>query len=303
MTNTNARVIQDDSNFEYAELPDPKTLELGTEVQSKQQQQQKQKANDDADNGDEGADEVNERLTALEKQLKEKDSFIGRQSNEIGHLRDLTDQLLQSRVHQSSSDDSHSSQSTDANVQVSSDDLFENPTEAIQRAVKPLLESTLTQIRDVVGSAKVDSAADQFAKNYPTYREDMANPEFQQFVQASKYRTRLAMAARQNNDFDAASELWDAYAEHKATSQTEEDDDLNAEVDEQAKEAAKRKQAQALNDASTVRSGGKGGSDISQKPVYSAVKLQQMRNSDPDGYYSPAFQELIVEAYREGRVR
>lgn len=298
MANTNARVIQDDSDFEYAELPNPRTLELGSEAQNKQRQQ-KQAASSN-DDGSDDVDPVTARLDALEKQLKEKESFIGRQSSEIGHLRDLADQLLQSQVHKSESV-SHSSPSvSDTNVQISSDDLFDNPTEAIQRAVKPLLESTITRIQDVVGSASVKSAAEQFAKDYPNYQEDMNDPEFQQFVQKSKYRTKLAMTARQNNDFDAATELWEIYAEHKAnTASTVEDE----EVDTQAQEQKKQRTAQALKDASTVRSGGKGGSDISQKPVYAATKLQKMRNDDPDGYYSPAFQALIVEAYREGRVR
>lgn len=231
-------------------------------------------------------DKTPEELVAI---LQAKESMIGRQSQEIGHLRDLSDQLLKSQASMAATVTRSSPQ--EAEVQVSSDEILEKPVEAIRKVVAPLINSAVGEIKQTLAGVAGSTAQAEFARKHPTYQQDMVNPEFQKFVQASPYRLKLATNARQNADFDAAEELWSAWEEHsKASADAGDDDDLQEQQDN-------------LRNAVTVRAGN-GGADAGQaKPIYSAAKLQQMRNTNPDEYYSPAFQKKILQAFRERRVR
>lgn len=288
---TNARIVRADAPDpaqHFTDLPDPHSLELGTEVTTGQQQQATAPVEESSD--------IDKRIAELERQLKDKDTFIGRQSNEIGHLRDLSDQLLKGQT-QASAQVANAS-SAEEEVQLSSDELFENPTKALQRVITPMLRTAVDELRNDVKSVQQETVQTRFARAHPTFEKDMNDPKFVEFVQKSKYRQRLAAKAYQQSDFDAADELWNAWEEVHADDSAAVDDSQGDLENTQNADT----QQQQLRDAQTVRGGG---SDMGNntKPIYSARKLQDMRIQDPDGYYSPAFQKLVVEAYREGRVR
>lgn len=305
MTTTNARTLRDEHPDESAEF-DLSDLTVKETGQQKQQRQQKQ-AQDihNTDDADLPKEFRGKSVSELVNMLQEKEKMIGRQANEIGHLRDLSDQLLNSQTHASSAT-AHSQSQEDSQPnapEITSDDLFENPNEAISRAVSPLIESAVSEIKQSVGGLQATNAAQEFERRHPTYQEDMQDEEFQKFVQQSQYRTRLAAKAHNENDFEAADELWTAWEESKAeSSEAKELDEDEGDREQHQQHDQRQKQ---LRDASTVRSGNgeRGGGGSGNKPVYSARKLQEYRNRDPDGYYDPNFQAEILAAFRDGRVK
>lgn len=299
MSTTNSRVLRDPSDDGaegFTDLPDPRKLALDDNVTvgNAPTKRKRQEANDDLP-----GEFAGKSAAELAKMLTDKESMIGRQSQEIGHLRDLSDQLLRSQL-ASAHNTANSSSTEPEEVQVSGEDILERPVDAIRKVIKPMLDDFGNEIRGAVGGLQASSAAEQFAKRHPTYQQDMTDPGFQTYVQKSNYRIRLAQKAHSGNDFEAADELWSGWEEAQAAKADPEPlanrEDANANKDD---DATRRK---ALNDASTVRAGGESGASAG-KPIYSARKIQEMRNSDPDGYYSPAFQKLLLEAYRDNRVR
>lgn len=300
---TNARHLRDeqpDNDQDFDELPNPDSLSLDADVtightRPKNNKQRSQKKDNQTDSlPKEYQGKSTQELVEI---LRTKEAMIGRQANEIGHLRDLSDQLITSQT--SASRQVSNSQSQQDEVQVSSDDILEDPRGAITRVVSPLINSAVEEIKGTVGGLQTNSAAQQFAQRHPTFEQDMNDPAFQQFVQSSKYRQKLALKAHNNTDFDAADELWTAWEEQRDSLQELDDDDDARSENNQQNDQRRR----ALNDAATVRSGNGEGGAASRKPVYSARKLQDMRNRDPDGYYDPKFQQMILDAYRDGRVR
>ena len=234
----------------------------------------------------------------LIKIIKDKESMIGRQAQEVGHLRDLSDRLLQSQAAVNANISRSSPQEED--VQLSSDDILEHPVDAIRRVVAPMLTEAVGEIKNTVNGVTAKSAMEQFKGRHPTYESDMSDPEFQKYVQASRYRLGLAVKAKDANDLDAADELWTGWEEHRNAQSA--GDDQDSLEQKQQREAQQRQQE--LKDAATMRGGsGEGVSNAGGKKIYSARKLQELRNRDPDAYYAPAFQAALLEAYRENRVR
>lgn len=313
MTNktTNSRLLRDDAagnqQPQFADLPDPRALELGSEAEVGRtaQRQQQQRAGGNDSNVDDDLPEAYRGKSAAElaKIIADKESMIGRQAQEvgtlrqeIGQLRDLSDRLLDRQASASRSasrDEPHPEP-----VQLSGEDLLDSPVDAITRVVAPLLDEKLTPVLSRLDENAALSAEQKFADKHPSYLQDMNDPAFQEYVRKSTYRQQLAAKAFHNSDFGAADELWTGYEEYRKEQAQERDDD----EEKQTQQQQTQQRQQALADAQTVRAGS-GGGDTQSKPVYSARKLQEMRNSDPEGYYSPAFQALITAAFREGRVR
>lgn len=305
MTTTNARTLRDENpdDSQHHDLKDLTVDDGNNQQQNNQKRRNKAQQIHDTDDADLPKEFQGKSVNELVGMLQEKEKMIGRQANEIGHLRDLSDQLLNSQTH-SASATAHSQSQDDSQQapEITSDDLFENPQDAISRAVSPMIESAVSEIKESVGGLQASTAAQEFEKRHPTYQEDMQNEDFQKFVQASQYRSRLAAKAHQNNDFEAADELWTAWEEYQ--SQTSGGDELEDEANKEQHQQHDQRQQQ-LRDASTVRSGNgeRGGGGSGNKPVYSARKLQEYRNRDPDGYYDPNFQAEILAAFRDGRVK
>jgi hypothetical protein len=190
----------------------------------------------------------------------------------------LTDQLLELKRNE---DLSRNGGQVDE-PEITGDDLLTDPAATIEK----LVAKRVSSIEHKLLEQDIRAQEKAFEADFPSYQDDMQDPNFINWISSSNYRKRLVQAA-QSGDFDAARELWGGYSEARTSVKSAPANDGGRE--------------QALRDAAMV-SGAGGGSGPS-KPIYSRHELINKRINDPTGYYDPYFQKLIQEAYREKRVR
>ena len=165
-----------------------------------------------------------------------------------------------------------------------------------------LLNDPLNTVNDVVGAHPAVQANQQrlnqmemqvretqFSQAHKSYKDDVQNPEFQDWVMKSPVRQKLLVSLH-NYNFDAGHELWELWDEHRT-----------------AKTAAEAARTARVGAASTVRAGA---GEPSAKPILSRTKLAelQMRAMSGDAvakqkWEDPSFQAMRLEAYSEGRIR
>jgi len=195
---------------------------------------------------------------------------MGKQANELGEVRRLADELIKSQLHKPTEQ------------VVEEIDIFENPKEAMRRAIEqnPMVQSAALQAEQ----SRKAMAQQQLVSKHPDFNKVVQDSGFTEWVGKSKIRQQLFQQAN-NWDVDAADELFTTYKELRATRQT------------QVSDVEKAARSKAMN-AAGVDSGGTG---ESSKKTYSRQKIMQEMINDPRSYKSK--QEEYMLAYQEGRVR
>jgi hypothetical protein len=209
----------------------------------------------------------------------ELESKLGNQAQELGHLRNLNDQLLDTRV-----TDPHQDSTQDAPT-LEVDDVLNDPTSAINQVVAPHVAGTNSR----VDALEAQVALGAFQGRHPTFQTDQSDPAFQAFVSGSPYRMNLAQKSMQG-DLDAAEELWSAWDENKPASGS---DPAQDEANKAAEETA---------EAMAARGGGEGAASTGTLPIKRA-DLAKIKLEDEDYYYSPEFQKYVQGMYQRGLVR
>lgn len=214
---------------------------------------------------------------------------MGQQSQEIGTLRGLTDQLLDLKR----TDDLAANGVQQELTEISSDDVLLDPRNAISTVASEQISPVNARIDNLESELRMR----EFRDSHPTFLQDQNDPKFQEFVKSSPYRTNLAQkladsAARGRPDVDAAEELWSAW-----------DDVRGTESAGESSSAANTSQGSTqLKDAALASRGG-GDSAATQPKIYSRAKLMDIMINDRERYDSPEFQALLTKAYTEGRVK
>jgi hypothetical protein len=202
-----------------------------------------------------------------------------RQAQDLGQMRRTVDQLvdLESQRHE---------QAAPAPEPVTVDDLWEQPQEAIARAVNPQISGMQHELQ----ALRQEMAEGRLDKKYEGWKQDVATPEFQTWVSEKPYRQRLVTAAQQN-DPDAADELLDMYKDSTSQAQT------NVENQRQAD----------LSNASLERPGApsahSSGGDIFSRNDILERKIAAKQGDNVQDRWLKANAEQIRLAYAEGRVR
>lgn len=228
-------------------------------------------------------DEIPERyrgksLKQLAEELEHANKSMGRYANELGEVRKLADELIKSQlVPQKQAD------------KPSEVDFFENPQEAIRRAVE--MNPEVQAAKQYAVAARQAQAKAEFERKHPDFGQVLQEQEFGSWLQKSKVRMDLWQKAA-NFDVDAADELFSTYKELKAV-KTVKQQATQAAVSETEKAA--RKDAMQ---AASVQTGGTG--EVGRK-IYRRADLINLRLRDPAKF--AAMQDDIDAAYREGRVR
>lgn len=169
------------------------------------------------------------------------------------------------------------------------DDLYDNP----ERAIEQVVEQSPTSKRVTELEAQLLALAHkekvvELSGKYPTWKEDIKNPEFLDWIKASPARTRMAIAG-DRGDFDSANDLLELWANHTSKEQ------------EVQNQLSREKQ---FRDA-TLESSSPVGVDIEN--VYSRSDLLTRRMAAKRGdqeqiRYLQANSESIALAYEEGRL-
>ena len=210
--------------------------------------------------------EVAKYAAAIEKRLS-------KQGQELGEVRKLADELLRSQLMATKQPEAEAPKEVD---------FFENPQEAIRRAVES--NPRVQAAEQYALQAQREAARNKFVSLHPDATEIIQDQGFADWIRASKVRQHLFQAA-ENYDLDAANELFSTFKELRAVKIQR-----TAEVDTKARDSAMR--------AAAVETGGSG---ESSKKVYRRSDLIRLKIKDPARYES--MQDEIYAAYSEGRVR
>jgi hypothetical protein len=213
------------------------------------------------------------------------ESSHGRMANELGTQRQLTDRLLDLKR------TGDLQANTPAKVKVTRDDILaDDPTPSIERLIdarlKPLtdaLDQRLTQ----VSASNLEAV---FVSKHPDYQQVAADPEFVKWVQASNLRVRAAQAAK-GGDFSSADILLSEFKQERTRRVAAKQESREVDL-EGARQVGLESGTSADNTQS--KKGGK---------VYRRSELIKLRMDDPERYYSDDFQQVILKAYSEGRVK
>lgn len=199
-------------------------------------------------------------------------TIIGKQGNELGEVRRLADELIKSQIHKPKE------QEVSREI-----DFFENPQEAIKRAVETNPE--VQEAKKYAIQARQEQARLKLLSEHPDALSLAQSEEFNSWVNKSAVRKELLGRAHNNFDVDAANELFSTYKELKAVRNT------------QITDAEKSARKQAINSAE-VDSGGSG---EKSKKVFKRTELLEKMAHDKKWYQ--ANKDEIAIAYAEGRVR
>ena len=207
----------------------------------------------------------------IAKMHQEAEKLLNRHAQEVGEVRKLADELIKSQL-----------KPKHVEAPIAEVDFFENPQEAIRRAVET--NPSVLEARQMAGQVKQNQAVQQLAAKHPDFVDVVGNGEFQDWIKASKVRTAL-FAQADSYDVDAADELLSTFKELKALKT------------QKVTEVDKTSRNQALRAASVDT----GGSGETSKKVYRRADLINLRIRDPGKYEAMA--DEILAAYSEGRVK
>ncbi len=201
---------------------------------------------------------------------------MGRQANEVGEIRKLADELIKAQL-----------QKPNEVEQPKEVDFFENPQEAIRRAVE---SNPKVQAAEAYAmQAQKAMAKQQLQQMHPDLGRIVTDPAFQQWVTASPVRKQLMQQADQSYDLAAANELLSTFKEIRQVKQQVQQ--------RQVSEFDQTTRNQALK-AAAVDTGGSG--ETSRK-VYRRADLIRLKMNDPSRY--EAMNDEILQAYADGRVK
>lgn len=216
---------------------------------------------------------------------------VSQLGNEVGQLRKLADQLLELKK------ENVKEPEKEPHKPVTVDEIFSDPDLAIRKTVES--SGAAQKAQDAVSrveNIERQLALKAFESSYPTYKQDLSDSAFQDWVQANSARKELFRRA-DNFDVASAEALWQMWGEYKELKSITE-----------RREQAKNKRSEALSAARTVAD-----SPIdtgSRSPVYSRAKLMELQTKATLGdtsararWNDPAFQSELLKAYAEGRVR
>ena len=171
------------------------------------------------------------------------------------------------------------------NEKITEEDFFEDP----NKSVNSLIENhpKFQEFQQFQAQQQANSSKAQLEQTHPDFMDIVQDTGFQDWVQASKFRTNLFQEADAYN-YEAADELLTHWKERSMIDKTEE-------VKEQ-QEATRKKALKTGKSESKVSSESTAG-----KKTYRRADLIRLKATDPNRYADLA--DEIYEAYAEGRVK
>ena len=210
---------------------------------------------------------------------------IGRQANEVGTYRELVSSLTDVKR----TNDLSQADTTEETqpVEVTSDDLFDNPTDAIKRVVERVVQESIAPLQQNQVNTELAAEVQALANDFPDAEALGTDPEFNDFVTRAPHRIADATAWIETKDVNAARRLLTDFKEFKG---------LRAPV--QKDEAESNSGVEAARKAATES----GRSSSGAKSVKKLSKREVMKvfNNDRDRYDTPAFQKMLTQHARNG---
>ena len=207
---------------------------------------------------------------------------LGRKSQEIGELRQLSDSFLKAEI---SRNDTQTSQATQNSNNETEEDFYDDPSKAVNSLIDN--HPKFQEFQQFQAKQQQETSKAQLEQTHPDYVDIIQDSGFQDWVQASKFRTNLFQEADKYN-YEAADELLTHWKERSVVDKT-------AEVKEQ--QAATRKKALKTGKTESRSSA----ESTAGKKTYRRADLIRLKTTDPQRYADLA--DEIYNAYAEGRVK
>ena len=214
----------------------------------------------------------------LVRMHQEAEKLLGRQSSEVGELRQVVDSYIQTQLSQQQAPNQQQDETVDEV------DFFSDPETAVKRAIEN--HPKIKEAEAVSNEYKKTNALTQLQSNHPDMKEILQDTNFSEWIKASKIRTQLFMQADKQFDYEAANELFSLWKERR-------------DVVQKTATLEKQERKQAVKKASTGSA--TGSSEKVTRKIYRRADIIKLMRTDPERYQS--LSEEIMKAYQEGRVR
>jgi len=210
---------------------------------------------------------------------QELEKFSGKQSTEVGELRKVVDDYIQTQL--STQQAPQQQQQFDDEDDV---DFFVDPKTAVSRAIDN--HPRIKEAQAYTEQYKKQATLAQLQQKHPDMESVLQDPKFAEWIKGSKVRTQLFVQADQMYDYDAADELFSNWKERN-------------QVVQQTAQAEKAARKSAVKSATTGNA--RGTAEGSRKKVYRRADIIKLMRTDPERYQS--LSDELLKAYAEGRVR
>ncbi len=207
---------------------------------------------------------------------QEAEKLLGKQSSEVGELRKVVDDYIQTQLSEQAPQQSEPEQEEI--------DFFSEPDKAVARAIDN--HPKIKEAEKISNQYRQSTAMAELQRRHPDMNEVLKNEKFVDWIKGSKIRQQLFVQADQQYDYEAADELFTLWKERQqVVSQTA------------ATEKTERKKAVKAASTGNVRGSG----EQSAKKVYRRSDIIKLMKEDPERYMS--LSNEIMAAYADGRVR
>ena len=206
---------------------------------------------------------------------QEAEKLLGKQSSEVGELRKVVDDYIQTQL------STQETQATQADEEI---DFFSDPDKAVERAINN--HPKIKEAEQISNQYRQSTAMNKLQTKHPDMQGILQDEKFAEWIKGSKIRQQLFVQADQQYDYDAADELFSLWKERQ-------------QVVTQTVANEKQQRKQAVKSASTGNARGSG--EQRARKVYRRADIIKLMRTDPDRYQ--ALSDEIMQAYKEGRVR
>jgi hypothetical protein len=207
---------------------------------------------------------------------QEAEKLLGKQSSEVGELRKVVDDYIQTQLSEQAPQQSEPEQEEI--------DFFSDPDRAVARAIDN--HPKIREAEQISTQYRQSTAMAELQKRHPDMQDILQNNKFADWIKGSKIRQQLFVQADQQYDYEAADELFTLWKERQ-------------QVVGQTAATEKNERKKAVKAASTGNVRGSG--EQSAKKVYRRSDIIKLMKEDPERYMS--LSNEIMAAYAEGRVR
>jgi hypothetical protein len=216
----------------------------------------------------------NKSLEEVVRMHQEAEKLIGKQAQEVGEIRKLSDELIKQNL---------GSKQQRVQEEESEVDFFQDPQKAVQATIDK--HPDVLAARQASMDFKRMQVQQKLAQEHPDFSQVVGDSEFQNWVKGSSVRLALYAKADSEFDYDSANELLSTFKQLRG---------VKAKETEKASDATRAKNMKAAQvDV--------GGSGESSKRVYRRADLIRLKMTDPVRHES--LSDEIMQAYSEGRVR
>jgi hypothetical protein len=218
-----------------------------------------------------------EELVQMHQELEK---FSGKQSTEVGELRKVVDDYIQTQLSvQQAPQQQQYQDDNDDDV-----DFFVDPKTAVSRAIDN--HPKIKEAQAYTQQYKQQATLAQLKSSHPEMEQILQDPKFAEWIKGSKVRTQLFVQADQAYDYDAANELFSLWKERN-------------QVVQQTAQAEREARKSSVKTASTGNA--RGTAEGSRRKVYRRADIIKLMRTDPERYQSMS--DELLKAYAEGRVR